>query len=87
MENVSTESTVTDQTSLSVTDIQQKTAYKLDWFVVIHTLALTSLGFSILFSIYTLYLTLGQGQEWRVWKRRTAERFVVYLAIIDMLYR
>ncbi len=91
MENITTIPVVTDQLSVSVAgdqdDIHQKTAYKLDWFIVIHTSALTSLGISILFSAYTLYLTLGQGQEWRVWKRRAAERFVVYLAIIDTLYR
>ena len=56
------------------------------WFMTIHISALVSLNISIVFSISTI-IYQSRSTKVNFWKRRTAERLVIYLAVVDLLYR
>ena len=56
------------------------------WTEILHSLAVVSLSVSILFSLGTvLYLFLSD-RRISFWRRKIAERLVVYLALCDLLY-
>ncbi len=56
------------------------------WFLPNHITSLASLSISIIISTITLIYIIRTGPA-NIWKRKTGERLVVYLAICDLLFR
>ena len=45
------------------------------------------LGISIVISIGTLIFLILSDHDWNIFKRKFSERLVVYLAVVDILFR
>ena len=52
-----------------------------------NTFPLLVLGTSVVVSIGTLIFLIFSDKEWNIFKRKSSERLVVYLAVADILYR
>ena len=56
-------------------------------FYLIHCLALTSLGISIIVSIAVIIYLFKSSSGKNLFKRQIGDRLVVYLSIVDLCYR
>lgn len=61
---------------------------QIEWEVIIHVTAVISLTVSTSVSLFTLIYALRQsGNSTVFWKKKIADRFVIYLALCDFLWR